>query len=50
MSRTHLFFKVEVEHDAGENPQRLGEEICRQIQRVYGVRLAELSSLTKVEE
>jgi tetrahydromethanopterin S-methyltransferase subunit G len=50
MSRTHLFFKVEVEHDAGENPQRLGEEICRQIQRVYGVRLAELSSLTKVDE
>jgi hypothetical protein len=50
MSRTHVFFKVELEHDAGENPEKLGEEICRQIQRVYGVRFAELSSITKVED
>ena len=50
MSRTHLFFKVEVEHESGDNPERLGDEICRQIQRVYGVRFAELSSFTKVEE
>jgi hypothetical protein len=50
MSRTHLFFKVELEHEPGENPERFGDEICRQIQRVYGVRFAELSSITKVEE
>jgi hypothetical protein len=50
MSRIHLFFKVELEHDPGENPERRGEEICRLIQRVYGVRFAELASMTKVEE
>jgi len=50
MSRIHLFFKVEVEQDAGEDPQRIGDEISRQIRRVYGVRTAELSSFTTVEE
>lgn len=50
MSRTHLFFKVELEHDPEEDPERAGAEICRQIQRVFGVRFAELSSITKVEE
>jgi hypothetical protein len=29
MSRTNLFFKVEVEHDSDENPQRIGDEIRR---------------------
>jgi len=50
MSRTHLFFKVELEHEPGEDPERLGEEICRRIERVYGVRFAELSSITKVDK
>jgi hypothetical protein len=50
MSRTHLYFKVELEHEPDENLERVESEICRVIQRVYGVRLAELSSLTKVED
>jgi hypothetical protein len=50
MSRTNLFIKVEVEHDGEEDPQRLGEEICRQIGKVYGVLSAELSSFTTSEE
>lgn len=50
MNRTHLFFKVELEQDPGENPERTGEEICRLIQRVYGVRTAELSSITTMED
>ncbi len=50
MNRTHLFFKVELEHEPGENPERVGEEICRQIRRVYGVRSAELSSITTAED
>ena len=29
MVRTHLFFKVEVEHDPRETPERIGQEICR---------------------
>ena len=38
MSRTNLFFKVEVEHDSGEKPERIGEEIGRQLRKLYGVR------------
>jgi hypothetical protein len=50
MIRTNLFFKVEVEHDRDEQPDRLGREICRQIMKSYGVREAELTNFTKVED
>ncbi|MGP8244231.1 MAG: hypothetical protein ACLQVN_06900 [Bryobacteraceae bacterium] len=50
MTVSSLFFKVEVEHDSEEPPERIAGEICRQIQRVYGVRLAELSSFNKIED
>jgi hypothetical protein len=50
MSRTNLFFKVEVEHDASEQPERIGDEICRQLLKLYGVRQAELSNVSCVEE
>jgi hypothetical protein len=44
MPRSDLFLKVEIEHDEDERPERLAEEICRVIQRIYGVRAAELSN------
>jgi hypothetical protein len=50
MNRTNLFFKVELEHLADESPQRIGEEICRQLLKLYGVRKAELSNFTRSEE
>jgi hypothetical protein len=50
MSRTNLFFKVEVEHDREENPERIGSEICRQLLKLYGVRAAELANFTRAEE
>jgi hypothetical protein len=50
MSRTNLFFKVEVEHDSEENPQRIGDEIRRHVKKLYGVRDVELSSITTEEE
>jgi hypothetical protein len=50
MIRTNLFFKVEVEHDADENPQRIGDEIRRHLKRLYGVRNVELSSVTSEED
>lgn len=50
MRRTNLFFKVEVEHDPKETPERLAAEIRRQIVRVYGVQRAELSSYTAAED
>jgi len=50
MSRTNLFFKVEVEHNCDENPQRIGDEIVRHVKKLYGVRDVELSSVTTEEE
>ena len=50
MPRTDLFLKVQIEHDPQESPERLAAEICRAIQRVYGVRSAELSSLVSHAE
>jgi hypothetical protein len=50
MSRTNLFFKVEVEHDPDEKPERIAAQIQRQLLRVYGVHEVELSNYTTVEE
>jgi hypothetical protein len=50
MSRTNLFFKVEVEHDPDEQPERIAAEIRRQLRKLYGVREAELSHFTAIEE
>jgi hypothetical protein len=50
MDRTNLFFKVVIEHDPEDQADRLGREIARQIMKVYGVRAAELTSFTRVEE
>ena len=50
MARTNLFFKVEIEHDDKDTPEKLGDEICRQLMKLYGVRSAELSSFSVVEE
>ena len=50
MRRTNLFFKVEVEHDPEDHPERLAEQIRRQLLKLYGVRQVELSSFTTVEE
>jgi hypothetical protein len=48
--RSDLFFKVEVEHEPCEDVRALGAEIARQIQKLYIVRSAELSSFTTSEE
>ena len=50
MSRTYLFFKVEIDIEPNEQPQRIGDEICRRLLKLYGVRHAELSSYTNVDE
>ena len=46
MKRASLFLKVEIELDQGENPERIGEQICAQIAKMYAVRRAELSHVT----
>lgn len=50
MSRTNLFFKVELEHSPEENPERVGEEIRRHLLKLYGVREVELTHLATLEE
>jgi hypothetical protein len=49
MRRVQLYLKVEIERDAEETPERIGEEICRQLMKVYGVESAELSSFSVAE-
>jgi hypothetical protein len=49
-SRTNLFFKVVVEHDPEEKPERLAEEIRQRLLKLYGVRQAELSNVATAEE
>jgi hypothetical protein len=44
MPRSDLFLKVEIEHSASESPEALAAELCRKLQKLYGVRSAELSS------
>ena len=48
--RTSLFIKVIVEHDQKELPEKLGAELCRQLEKSYIVRKAELSSVSPVED
>jgi hypothetical protein len=48
--RAHLFFKVEVEHSEEEDPQKIGEEIVRQLRKLYVVRAVELSSVVTQPE
>ena len=42
MPRANLFFKVEIEHNKEDDPERLGAEIARLIMKTYGVQSAEL--------
>lgn len=50
MNRTNLFFKVEVDLEPDEAPQRIADEICRRLLKFYGVRKVELTNYTKVED
>ena len=44
MQRIDLYIKVEVELEDDEKPERVANEICRQLQKIYYVRSAELSN------
>jgi hypothetical protein len=45
MRRIDVYLKVELDLDPKESPERVAAEICRMINRVYGVRKAEVSSI-----
>ncbi len=44
MQTLDLYIKVEVELEEEENPDRVASEICRQLEKIYVVRSAEISS------
>jgi hypothetical protein len=44
MKRVDLYIKVEVEIDDDETPDKIAAEVCRQLQKMYIVRSAELSN------
>ena len=50
MVRTNLYFKVVVEHDRGDKPEKLGQEIANRIGKLYAVRAVELTAVTPVED
>ncbi len=43
MKRVDIYVKVVVELDEDEVPERIAEEICRQVEKMYIVRKAEPS-------
>ena len=49
MKRVDLYIKVTVDLDEEEKPDRVAGEICRQLEKMYVVRSAELSSVVNRE-
>ncbi len=49
MPRTDVYIKIELDIDEKEKPERVANEICRLIRKVYGVRSAEVSSMVERE-
>jgi hypothetical protein len=49
MKRVDLYIKVEVELDEAEKPDKVADEICRAIKKLYAVRSAELSNTVAKE-
>ena len=45
-----LYIKVELDVDEKESPDRLAQEICRMVRKVYGVRQADVSSIVEREK
>jgi hypothetical protein len=44
MKRIDLYIKVEVELEDDDTAEKVAREICRQVEKIYVVRRAELSS------
>ncbi|MBX9601012.1 MAG: hypothetical protein K2X35_08410 [Bryobacteraceae bacterium] len=45
MSRSDIYLKVEVEFDSGEPADKLAQEVCRALLKLYGVRAAEVQNI-----
>ena len=49
MKRVDLHIKVTIDLEEDERPERVAREICRQLEKMYVVRSAELSSVVESE-
>ena len=49
MHRIDLYVKIELDLPDSERPEKLAAEICRQVEKIYGVRSAEVQSMIRVE-
>jgi hypothetical protein len=49
MKRVDLYIKVEVELDEDDTAEKVAREICRQVEKIYVVRKAELSNAVSRE-
>ena len=49
MARIDLYVKIVLDLPETERPDKLAAEICRQVQKVYGVRSAEVQNMVPVE-
>ena len=49
MKRVDLHIKVTIDLDEDEKPELVAREICRQLEKMYVVRSAELSSVVETE-
>jgi len=47
MKRIDIYIKVQVDLPGDENPQKVADELCRVLRKVYAVRKAELSHLVE---
>ena len=45
MKAIDIYLKIEVDLDDSEQPRRYAEELCRLLNKVYGVRKAEINNL-----
>lgn len=49
MQRVDLYLKVTVDLEEDEKPEKVGREICRQLEKMHVVRSAELSNTVNRE-
>ncbi|MCS7026300.1 MAG: hypothetical protein NZV14_15995 [Bryobacteraceae bacterium] len=45
MWRSDIFLKIVVEHEEEESAEKLADELCRNLKKLYGVRHAEVANI-----
>ena len=50
MARFDFFIKIEADVSDREKPEKIADEICRRVQKIYGVRKAELTNYVNKDD